>query len=111
MEVMLATDFFTTEVWTWGGLVTDYILFFIFFIRLDTRQVHIAGLTPHPNEPRMIQIARHVTMADWGVLDPGKYLIHDRDGKLCPAFQRTLDEAGVKRVPLPARSPGQERSG
>lgn len=39
------------------------------------------------------------------VLEPGQHLIHDRDGKFCPAFQRTLDEAGVKRVSLPARSP------
>jgi len=27
MEVLVATDFFTTEVWTLGGLVTYYILF------------------------------------------------------------------------------------
>jgi putative transposase len=53
----------------------------------------------------MIQIARNVTMADWGVLEPGQYLTHDRDGKFGPAFQRMLDEAGVRRVPLPARSP------
>ena len=33
------------------------------------------------------------------------YLIHDRDGKYCPAFQHIIDAAGVKRVPLPPRSP------
>jgi putative transposase len=44
MDVLWATDFFTTEVWTLGGLVTYYILF---FIHLETRQVHIAGVTPH----------------------------------------------------------------
>jgi len=38
-------------------------------------------------------------------LAPGDYLIHDRDSKFCPAFQRTLEETGVKRVVLPARSP------
>jgi putative transposase len=32
-------------------------------------------------------------------------LIHDRDSKFCPAFQQALDEAGVKQVVLPARSP------
>src|SRR5438552_405705 len=37
--------------------------------------------------------------------DPGHYLIHDRDGKYCPAFQHIIDAAGVTRVPLPARSP------
>jgi putative transposase len=35
MDVLVATDFFTTEVWTWGGLVTYYVLF---FIRLNTRE-------------------------------------------------------------------------
>ena len=53
----------------------------------------------------MIQIARNVTMEEWGFLSPGHYLIHDRDGKYCPAFQHILDAAGVKRVPLPPRSP------
>jgi hypothetical protein len=27
MDVLVATDFFTTEVWTLGGLVTFYVLF------------------------------------------------------------------------------------
>jgi transposase InsO family protein len=53
----------------------------------------------------MTQIARNVTMADWGILEPGQYLIHDRDGKYCSAFQRTIDAAGVQRVMLPPRSP------
>jgi hypothetical protein len=67
MDVLVATDFFTTEVWTLGGLVTYYVLFFI----------HLAGVTPHPDQHWMRQIARNVTMADWGVLSPGQYLIHD----------------------------------
>jgi putative transposase len=102
MHMLVATDFFTTEVWTLGGLVTYYILF---FIHLESRRVHIAGITPHPHEAWMMQIARNVTMEAWGFLSPGQYLIHDRDGKFCPAFQRIIDEAGVKRLPLPPRSP------
>jgi transposase InsO family protein len=102
MNVLVATDFFTAEVWTLGGLVTYYVLF---FIHLGSRQVHIAGMTPHPNETWMIQIARNVTMEEWGFLASGQYLIHDRDGKYCPAFQQIIDTAGVKRVPLPPRSP------
>jgi putative transposase len=53
----------------------------------------------------MVQVARNVTMEAWGFLSPGQYLIHDRDGKYCPAFQRIIDEAGITRVPLPPRSP------
>jgi putative transposase len=102
LDVLVATDFFTAEVWTLGGLVTYYVLF---FIHLGSRKVHVAGVTPHPNEAWMMQVARNVTMEEWGFLSPGQYLIHDRDGKYCPAFQQIIDAAGVKRVPLPPRSP------
>jgi hypothetical protein len=68
-------------------------------------EIGIAGVTPHPTMPWMMQVARNVTMEEWGFLSPGQYLIHDRDGKYCPAFQQLIDAAGTKRVPLPARSP------
>jgi hypothetical protein len=102
LNVLVATDFFTAEAWTLGGLVTYYVLF---FLHLGSRQVHVAGVTPHPHAAWMIQIARHVTMTDWGFLTPGQYLIHDRDGKFCPAFQRIIDDTGVTRIPLPPQSP------
>jgi len=44
-------------------------------------------------------------MEEWGFLASGQYLIHDRDGKYCPAFQQIIDAAGITRVPLPPRSP------
>jgi putative transposase len=102
MDVLVATDFFTAEVWTLGGLVTYYVLF---FLHLGSRRVHIAGVTPHPNEAWMVQVARNVTMEEWGFLAPGQYLIHDRDTKFCAAFQHIIDDAGVERVVLPPRSP------
>src|SRR5919201_210804 len=53
----------------------------------------------------MALVARNVTMEEGGVLSPGQYLIHDRAGKYCPAFQHIIDTAEVTRVPLPPRSP------
>jgi hypothetical protein len=97
LDVLVATDFFTAEVWTLGGLVTYYVLF---FIHMGRRKVHIAGVRPHPHEVWMIQIARNVTMEQWGFLFAGLYPIHDRDGKYCPAFQQLIDVSGVERVPL-----------
>jgi hypothetical protein len=91
--VLWATDFFSTEVWTLGGLVTFYVLF---FIKLDTREVRIAGVTAHPKEQWMTQVARNATMEEWGFLKPGQYLIHDRDSKYCDAFSQILDDAGVQ---------------
>jgi transposase InsO family protein len=102
MDVLVAMDFFTAEVWTLGGLVTYYVLF---CLHLSSRKVHVAGVTPHPNDAWMMQVARHVTMEEWGLLSLGQYLIHDRDTKFCAAFQQLIDDAGVTRVPLPPRSP------
>ena len=76
-----------------------------FFLHLGSRKIHVVGVTPHPNEAWMVQVARNVTMEAWGCLSSGQYLIHDRDGKYGPAFQQLIDAAGVKRVPLPPRSP------
>src|SRR5947209_3030132 len=102
MDVLVATDFFTAEVWTLGGLVTYDVLF---FIHLGSRRVQVAGVTPYPNAAWMVQVARNVTMEAWGFLSPGQYLMHDRDGKYCPAFQHIIEAAGVTRVPPPPRSP------
>jgi hypothetical protein len=44
-DVLAATDFFTVEVATWYGLVTYDVLV---VMELSTRQVEIAGITPHP---------------------------------------------------------------
>src|SRR3989441_10964922 len=63
MTVLVATDFFTAEVWTLGGLVTYYVLF---FIHLGSREVHVAGVTPYPNQTCMRQVARNLTMEKWG---------------------------------------------
>jgi transposase InsO family protein len=102
LDVLVATDFFSAEVWTLSGPVTYYVLF---FMHLGSRKVHVAGVTPHPNAPWMMQMARNVTMAEWGFPSAGQYLIHDRDGKYCPAFQQIIDAARITRIPLPARSP------
>jgi hypothetical protein len=67
MDALWATDFFSTEVWTLGGLVTCDILL---CIKLDTREVHIASVTANPNEPWMKQIARNLTREEWAFSNP-----------------------------------------
>ena len=81
----MGTDFFTVDLLTLKGLVTYYVLF---FIHLETRRVRVAGLTPYPDQQWMEHQARNVTMKDWRVLAQSRYLLHDRDGKFCPAFAR-----------------------
>ena len=41
--------------------MTYYVLC---FIHLGSRKVEIAGMTPHPNEAWMVQVARNVTMEE-----------------------------------------------
>jgi transposase InsO family protein len=100
--VLAATDFFTVEVMTLRGLVTYYVLF---FIQLESRRVEIAGITRHPNAIWMRQIARDVTMDEWGFLSDCRYLIHDRDTKYCQQFRRIIESGHVTPIVLPARSP------
>jgi transposase len=102
MAVLAGTDVFTVEVLTLRGLVTYYVLF---FIRLESRKVKVAGMTPHPNERWMKQIARNVAMEEWGFLEGCRYLIHDRDTKYCQSFRAIIESGDVKTLPLPARSP------
>jgi len=70
---LAGTDFFTAEVLTPRGLATYYVLF---FIHLESRRVDIAGITVHPDEPWMKQIARNATMEDCGALRDCRYLVH-----------------------------------
>ena len=102
MSVLAGTDFFSVEVLTLRGLVTYYVLF---FIRLESRRVEAAGITQHPNEAWMKQIARNVTMDEWGYLNNCRYLIHDRDTKFTVSFRAILKSGHVEPLKLPARSP------
>jgi putative transposase len=76
LDVTWAADFFTEEVWTMGGLVTFYVLF---FLHLGTRRLWIAGGTPQPQAAWMAQQARNFSLVveDWSL--PCRYLVHDRD--------------------------------
>ena len=102
MNVLAGCDFFTVEVLTWRGLVTYYVLF---FLHLDSRRVSVAGITRHPDQEWMRQMAHNATQDGWGSLTGRRYVLHDRDTKFCTAFRLALRTGGVKTIMLPARSP------
>ena len=102
MAMLAGTDFFTAEVLTLRGLVTYYVLF---FIHLESRKVDIAGITVHPDEQWMQQMARNVTMEGCGALRDCRYLLHDRDTKYTHSFRAIIASGRVKPLALPARSP------
>ena len=102
MAVITGMDFFSVEILTWRGLITYYILF---LIQLKTRQVVLAGITQHPTEQWMQQIARNLSDSESGALTHQTYLLHDHDTKFCSSFTATLSDGGVQPLRLPARSP------
>jgi putative transposase len=102
LAVLAGTDFFAVEVLTLRGLVTYYVLF---FIHLESRKVDIAGITVHPDQGWMQQMARNATMEDCGTLRDCRYLLHDRDTKYTHSFQAIIESGQVKTLPLPAHSP------
>ena len=102
LRVIAATDFFTVEALTLGGLVR-YVVWFV--IDLESRRVHIAGLIRHPHDAWIQQVARNLTDSVDGFLRGKRYLIHDRDPLFTDAFRAVLRAAGIQCLKLPARCP------
>jgi hypothetical protein len=76
-------------------LITYYVLF---FIHLGSRKVHIAGVTPHPDQTWMTQMARNMTLADWGFLCQGLGE-HGKPFLRVPRLPIGLDQQG--KIPRP----------
>ena len=101
-KILVASDFFSFEVWRLSGLTTYYILF---FIQMSTRTVRIAGITINPDAAWMMQIGRNMTEEENGMLLGKRKLIIDRDTKYCKDFRELLEQAGTTIIRLPPRSP------
>jgi putative transposase len=102
LAVLAGADFFTVEVLTWRGLATYYVLF---FLHLETRRVTVAGITRHPTETWMTQMARNAVDESVGVVGRCRYVLHDRDTKFCAAFEKVFASEGIQCLKLPPRSP------
>lgn len=98
-DASVGADFFTTEIWTWRGLVTMYT---VFVIHLASRRVQILGSTPHPDEAFMRQVGRTLTRADAEVC---RIFICDRDTKWSGPVRECLREAGIRVVQTPYHAP------
>jgi putative transposase len=101
-DQIVATDFFTVEVWTCSGLTRFVVLF---FMDLKTRRVEIGGVASSANGLWMNQIARNLTDAVDGFFAGKRYLIHDRDPLYTKDFLAILAGSGIESLKLPPRSP------
>jgi transposase InsO family protein len=102
MAALAGIDFFTVEVLTWRGWKTCYVLF---FLHLETRRVTLAGITQHPTEEWMVQMARNAVDDVDGALLPVRFVLHDRDTMFCASFRIMLQSGGIHPILLPPRSP------
>lgn len=103
-KTLWACDFFSKKVWTLGGLVEYFVLF---FIQPGTRGVHIAGITANPDGVWMAQQARNLCIFFDDQPEAARYLVCDRDAKFTEQFREILKSDGVEVLETAVRAPNQ----
>src|SRR5216117_1175090 len=92
-------DFFTVDtIWLRR-------LYVFFFIELERRRVHIAGVTAHPNGAWVTRQARTVLATLRNEGKQPRILIRDRDVKLTNAFDAFLRSQGITVIRTPIAAP------
>jgi transposase InsO family protein len=77
----------------------------LFLIELDTRRVHLAGVTPNPNGAWVTQQARNLLLV---LREQGRrmrFLIRDRDAKFCRGFDDVFGSHGAEMLLTPVQAP------
>jgi putative transposase len=97
---VLACDFFHVDC-----ALTLRRIYVFFVIEVNTRYIHILGVTSKPDGPWTTQQARNLP-ADLGDRAASfTYLVRDRAGQFTAAFDTVLADAGIEVVRIPPRCP------
>ncbi len=101
---LAAMDFTTVETLDpeTNELTTLYVLF---AMRVATREVHLVGITEHPNKAWMLQQARKLTDDFDGFFRDVTHCTIDNDRIFSKAFTAVLKDRGVKCVRTCVRTP------
>jgi putative transposase len=96
---MLACDFFTVDT------VLLRRLYVLFFIDIDTRRIHFAGVTATPAGEWVIQQARNLATLLADRDHPVRFLVRDRDAKFAASFDEIFRSERIRssaHLPVPS---------
>jgi len=102
MAHLAAADFVTVEALTPRGLVR-YLVFFS--LKLESREVHVAGIRAVPDSAWMEQLARDLTDPEHGFLRDKNKLIIDQDPLYTHKFRALLKSGGIEAFAFRRRAP------
>ena len=98
-QAILATDFFTVD------LLDGTSAYVLALIEHATRRIRILGVTAHPDNMWVTQMARNLVMDFDEHVESVKFLLRDRDSKFTTAFDAVFTGAGIRILRSPIQAP------